>query len=145
MEVRFSKPILGAVIDEVDHVVLYAGESERTIAFYRDVLGCTIDLEDEWRTGRMPVFRIRFSPQHYVNVHPSGAVLTPRAAAAAPGGLDICFRSAFTADEVAARFAHHGGAVELGPVGRTDATGRPTLSQYVRDPDGNLIEVMTAT
>jgi catechol 2,3-dioxygenase-like lactoylglutathione lyase family enzyme len=35
-------------------------------------------------------------------------------------------------------------AVELGPVGRTDATGRPSVSQYVRDPDGNLIEVMTA-
>jgi hypothetical protein len=30
-------------------------------------------------------------------------------------------------------------------VARTDATGRPSLSQYVRDPDGNLIEVMTAT
>ena len=133
----------GAVIDEVDHVVLYAGDSERTIAFYRDVLGCTIDLEDEWRRGRMPVFRIRFNPHHYVNVHPSGSVLTPRAAAAAPGGLDICFRSSLSAGEVAERFARHGVPVEVGPVGRSDATGRPSVSQYVRDPDGNLIEVMT--
>jgi catechol 2,3-dioxygenase-like lactoylglutathione lyase family enzyme len=132
------------VIEDVDHVVLYAGDSERTIAFYRDVLGCAIDLEEEWRTGRIPVFRIRFNPHHYVNVHPSGAVLTPRAAAAAPGGLDICFRSALTTEEVAARFARHGVAVELGPVRRTDAAGRPSVSQYVRDPDGNLIEVMTA-
>ena len=127
----------------MDHVVLYAGDSERTIAFYRDVLGCTIEWEEEWRSGRMPVFRIRFNPHHYVNVHPSGAVLTPRAAAAAPGGLDICFRSSLPTGEVAARFARHGVAVEVGPVGRTDATGRPSVSQYVRDPDGNLIEVMT--
>ncbi len=127
----------------MDHVVLYAGDSERTIAFYRDVLGCTIEWEEEWRSGRIPVFRIRFNPHHYVNVHPSGAVLTPRAAAAAPGGLDICFRSSLPTEEVAARFARQGVAVEVGPVGRTDATGRPSVSQYVRDPDGNLIEVMT--
>jgi len=34
------------VIEAIDHVVLYSGDSERTIAFYRDVLGCTIELED---------------------------------------------------------------------------------------------------
>jgi catechol 2,3-dioxygenase-like lactoylglutathione lyase family enzyme len=133
------------VIDEVDHVVLYSGDSERTIAFYRDVLGCTIELEREWRDQGFPVFRIRFNPHHYVNVHPSGSVLTPRAAAAAPGGLDICMRSSLSSAEVAERFGRHGVEVEVGPVPRTDATGRPSLSQYVRDPDGNLIEVMTAT
>jgi catechol 2,3-dioxygenase-like lactoylglutathione lyase family enzyme len=91
------------------------------------------------------VFRIRFNPHHYVNVHPSGAVLTPRAAAAAPGGLDICMRSSLSSAEVAERFGRHGVEIEVGPVPRADATGRPSLSQYVRDPDGNLIEVMTAT
>jgi len=129
----------------MDHVVLYAGDSEATIAFYRDVLGCTIEFEDEWRSGTYPVFRIRFTAGHYVNVHPGGAVLTPRAVAAAPGGLDICFRSAMVSTEVAERFAGHGVAVEVGPAPRTDALGRRSVSQYVRDPDGNLIEVMTAT
>jgi catechol 2,3-dioxygenase-like lactoylglutathione lyase family enzyme len=33
-----------------------------------------------------------------------------------------------------------GVTVEEGPVQRTDATG-PILSVYLRDPDGNLIEV----
>ena len=125
--------------------MLYAGDSEATIAFYRGLLGCTIELEDEWRSGTYPVFRIRFTAGHYVNVHPSGTVLTPRAAAAAPGGLDICFRSAWASSEVAERFAGHGVEVEVGPVPRRDALGRPSVSQYVRDPDGNLIEVMTAT
>jgi catechol 2,3-dioxygenase-like lactoylglutathione lyase family enzyme len=133
------------VIDGLDHVVLYSGDSEATIAFYRDVLGCTIELEHEWRNDGYPVFRIRVNLHHYVNVHPSGSVLTPRAATAAPGGLDICFRSSLSSAEVAERFARHGVTVEVGPVRRTDATGRPSLSQYVRDPDGNLIEVMTPT
>ena len=133
------------MIEGIDHVVLYSGDSERTIAFYRDVLGCTIELEDEWRAGRMPVFRIRFDPHHYVNVHPSGAVLTPRAAAAAPGGLDICFRTALPASAVVERFAAHDVPVEEGPVPRRDAFGTPSASVYVRDPDGNLVEVMSAT
>jgi catechol 2,3-dioxygenase-like lactoylglutathione lyase family enzyme len=131
------------VIDEIDHVVLYAGDSERTIRFWREVMGCTIELEDEWRRGAMPIFRIRISPDHYLNVHPSGAVLTPRAATAAPGTLDLCFRSALSSAEVAARFGAHGIEIELGPVTRTDATGRPSASIYVRDPDGNLVEVMS--
>jgi len=131
------------VIDEIDHVVLYAGDSERTIRFWREVMGCTIELEDEWRRGAMPIFRIRFSPDHYLNVHPSGVVLTPRAGTAAPGTLDLCFRSALSSAEVAAQFGDHGIEIELGPVARTDATGRPSASIYVRDPDGNLVEVMS--
>jgi len=131
------------VIDEIDHVVLYAGDSERTIAFWREVMGCAIELEDEWRRGAVPIFRIRISPDHYLNVHPSGTILTPRAATALPGTLDLCFRSAQTSDVVAARFREHGVAIELGPVARTDAGGRASTSIYVRDPDGNLVEVMS--
>jgi catechol 2,3-dioxygenase-like lactoylglutathione lyase family enzyme len=131
------------VIEGIDHVVLYSGDSERTIAFYRDVLGCSIELEDDWRAGRVPVFRLRFTPDHYVNVHPSGAVLAPRAAAAAPGGLDICFRSPLPSAGVVARFAEHGVEVEVGPAPRRDAFGRESVSVYVRDPDGNLVEVMS--
>jgi len=133
------------VIEAIDHVVLYSGDSERTIAFYRDVLGCTIELEDEWRSGRMPVFRLRFNSDHYVNVHPSGAVLAPRAGTAAPGGLDICFRTSLTSAEVVERFAAHGVDVEVGPVPRRDALGVASSSVYVRDPDGNLVEVMSGT
>ncbi len=133
------------MIDAIDHVVLYSGDSERTIAFYRDVLGCTIELEDEWRAGRMPVFRVRFDPHHYVNVHPSGAVLAPRAATASPGGLDICFRTSLPTSAVVERFAAHGVTIEEGPVPRRDAFGTASVSVYVRDPDGNLVEVMSAT
>lgn len=39
-----------------------------------------------------------------------------------------------------ARFAGAGIAVEEGPVPRTGAVG-PITSLYVRDPDGNLVEI----
>jgi catechol 2,3-dioxygenase-like lactoylglutathione lyase family enzyme len=131
------------VIDAIDHVVLYSGDSERTIAFYRDVLGCVIAGEDEWRAGRRPVFQIRVNDSTFVNVHASGNELHPRAVTALPGTLDICFRTSLSPEETAAHFAQHGIDVEVGPVERRDALGRPSTSIYVRDPDNNLVELMS--
>jgi catechol 2,3-dioxygenase-like lactoylglutathione lyase family enzyme len=131
------------MIEDIDHVVIYSGDSERTIAFYRDVLGCTIGSEEEWRAGRSRVFQIVLNNFRFLNVHPSGSELHPRAATALPGTLDLCFRTPMTPDEVAAHFASHGIAIELGPAPRTDALGRPSVSHYVRDPDGNLVELMS--
>ena len=73
------------MIEAIDHVVLYSGDSERTIAFYQDVLGCVVEGVDEWRAGRMPVFRIRINETMFVNVHASGHELHPRAVTAVPG------------------------------------------------------------
>lgn len=41
------------------------------------------------------------------------------------------------------QLAENGVTVEEGPVKRTGATG-PILSIYIRDPDGNLIEISNA-
>jgi catechol 2,3-dioxygenase-like lactoylglutathione lyase family enzyme len=131
-----------AVIEDLDHVVLYAGDSERTIAFYRDVLGCEILGEAKWRTGASPVFQIKISASCFINVHPSGRELHPRAAEATPGSLDICFRTSLRPAAVARHFEQHGVAVEVGPVPRRNALGRGSVSHYVRDPDGNLVELM---
>jgi catechol 2,3-dioxygenase-like lactoylglutathione lyase family enzyme len=131
------------VIDDFDHVVIYSGDSERTIAFWRDVIGAEIMGEAEWRAGTGRTFRIKVSSDSFINVHPSGSELRPRAELARPGTLDFCFRTSFTTAEVAARFEQHGIPVVLGPVDRTDAMGRPSVSHYVRDPDGNLVEIMS--
>ncbi|HQV58531.1 MAG TPA: VOC family protein, partial [Ilumatobacteraceae bacterium] len=76
------------MITGVDHVVLYAADAEATIGFYRDVLGCTVLYEHEWRAGQRPVFGLRLGHADgiYLNVHPPGRELHPRANNAAPGG-----------------------------------------------------------
>ncbi|WP_261564893.1 hypothetical protein [Frankia gtarii] len=67
------------------------------------------------------------------------------AARPTPGSVDLCLVSGVPLDEVQARPAELGGPVEQGPVGRTGATGPITSCyvRYVRDPDGNLIEIST--
>jgi catechol 2,3-dioxygenase-like lactoylglutathione lyase family enzyme len=131
------------VIAGIDHVVIYAGDTERTIAFYRDVLGATVEGEDEWRAGRRPVFGLRFANGWYLNVHPAGRELHPRAALARPGTLDLCLRTSITADAVARHLDSKGIQIEVGPASRVDATGVPAISHYIRDPDGNLVELMS--
>ena len=57
-----------------------------------------------------------------------------------PGALDLCFITSEALAVVQQRLAQHGVAVVEGPVRRTGARG-PIESVYVRDPDGNLIEL----
>ena len=57
-----------------------------------------------------------------------------------PGSADLCFLSDTPLAEWQAHFEVSGVDVLEGPVARTGATG-PIVSLYLRDPDGNLIEV----
>lgn len=131
------------LVSGTDHYVMYAGDPESIIRFYRDVLGCELDLVDEWRRGDLPIFRIVVTPDQYVNVHAAPEPLHPRAHSAAPGGLDVCFSTWMSPDEVVAHLHQHGVEIELGPVERRTARGEPSLSVYCRDPDGNLVELMS--
>ena len=52
----------------------------------------------------------------------------------------MCFLAAIPLDEVITRLGAHGIPIEEGPIERTGARF-PIRSVYVRDPDGNLIEI----
>src|SRR5262249_51007575 len=69
-----------------------------------------------------------------------GRVFEPKAAVPAPGSADLCFLTTAPLDAVMAHLQDCGAAVVEGPVLRTGATGT-IRSVYVRDPDGNLIEI----
>ena len=59
---------------------------------------------------------------------------------AAPGTLDVCFIATLPLKNVIARLVECGVPIVEGPVAKTGATG-PIRSVYVRDPDGNLVEI----
>ncbi|MGQ3488020.1 VOC family protein [Roseovarius pacificus] len=121
----------------LDHLVLTVADIEKTVAFYRDVLGMTpqkftpADGTTRWA--------LTFGPQK-INLHQSGAEFDPKAAHPKPGSADLCFLSEISLDDWAAHLRKHGVSIIEGPVPRTGATG-PLLSLYLRDPDGNLLEI----
>ncbi|MFZ9480103.1 MAG: VOC family protein, partial [Burkholderiaceae bacterium] len=56
------------------------------------------------------------------------------------GSGDFCLIAAVPLDQIIAHLHAHGIAIDTGPVPRRGALG-PLRSIYVRDPDGNLVEV----
>jgi catechol 2,3-dioxygenase-like lactoylglutathione lyase family enzyme len=127
----------------IDHMVLVVRDIERALAFYRDVLGCRPLREAEWRRGEARFPSLAVGDGQMLNVHQAGTPVNPEAVNPQAGSADLCFVAAAPIAEVEARLARHGVPVELGPVRRAGGRGRIGVSVYFRDPDGNLLEVMS--
>ena len=121
------------MIGRLDHLVLTTRQRESCIDFYTRVLGMRLDTFGQGRVA------FRFGDQK-INLHEAGREFEPKAERPTPGGLDLCFLADEPLDAVVRRLAAAGVRIELGPVPRTGATG-PIRSVYVRDPDGNLVEI----
>jgi len=120
-------------IDAIDHLVLTVHDLQVTIAFYTRVLGMD---EVVFGGGRRA---LAFGAQK-INLHETGREYEPKASVPMPGSADLCFLTPATPAEVLAHLRACGVQVVEGPVTRTGARGR-IVSVYVRDPDGNLVEV----
>ncbi|MDJ0629259.1 MAG: VOC family protein [Rhodobacter sp.] len=124
-------------VTALDHLVLTVHDIEATVAFYCGVLGMERELfRPADGTERVA---LKFGMQK-INLHLAGAEFEPKARAPASGSGDLCFLTETPLAEWMSHFRAHGVPVEIPPVARTGATG-PLMSIYVRDPDGNLIEV----
>jgi catechol 2,3-dioxygenase-like lactoylglutathione lyase family enzyme len=121
------------VIDHLDHIVLTTSHTEPCIDFYTRVLGMKLERFGE---GRMA---LKFGKQK-INLHEKGKEFEPKATLAAPGTLDVCFIASVPLKDVIARLAACNVPIIEGPVMKTGAQG-PIRSVYVRDPDGNLVEI----
>jgi catechol 2,3-dioxygenase-like lactoylglutathione lyase family enzyme len=121
-------------IQSLDHLVLTVADIEVTVRFY-EALGMRREIFGDGRVA------LRFGDQK-LNLHEAGSELAPHAAHPTQGSADLCFL-VDDLDRVAELLARNAIAVELGPVARTGATS-PLSSIYVRDPDGNLIELSKA-
>ena len=121
-------------IDRIDHFVLTVRDLDATIDFYTRVLGM-----EAVTFGPLGRRALSFG-RHKINLHVAGKEFEPKARAPGPGTADFCLITDVPLAEVQAHLAAHGVAVEDGPVPRTGATG-PITSVYLRDPDGNLVEI----
>jgi catechol 2,3-dioxygenase-like lactoylglutathione lyase family enzyme len=120
-------------IDRLDHLVLTVADTARTVEFYTEVLGMKAVTFGDGRRA------LTFGNAK-INLHQAGREFEPKAAQPTPGSADVCLIAASPIPEVLAHLAAHRVAVEEGPVLRTGATGT-IESVYIRDPDGNLIEL----
>jgi len=120
-------------IHRIDHLVLTVKDIERTCAFYESVLGFEVVTFGQGRKA------LQFGRQK-LNLHQQGKEFEPKAAVPTPGAIDLCFVTDTPIDKVRRELEENHVSIEQGPVERTGAVGR-LLSIYLRDPDGNLIEI----
>lgn len=120
-------------INRIDHIVLTVRDPARTVKFYSEVLGMKVI---EFGNGRKA---LSFGAQK-INLHEYGKEFEPKARSPNPGSADICLISATDLKDVVNELKSHSVNIIEGPVTRTGATGSIN-SVYLRDPDGNLIEL----
>ncbi|MDJ0336569.1 VOC family protein [Salinibacterium sp. G-O1] len=122
-------------ISGVDHLVIYASDVARTVDFYTTVLGMShVIFEGSYHA-------LRFGDQK-INIHDAAHPFEPHAARTNAGGLDVCLLTQMPILKVVERLHECEVAVVEGPCQQTGARGTIT-SVYIKDPDGNLIEIAT--
>ena len=122
-------------IDRLDHLVLTVRDLDATCRFYRDALGMEVVTFGQGRLA------LRFGRQK-INLHKAGGDNVLVATRPEPGTADVCFITTRPLPEWLDRLAKHGVKVIEGPGRRSGAEG-PIESIYMRDPDGNLVEIST--
>ncbi len=120
-------------VSRVDHFVLTVRSIEVTCDFYSRVLGMEVERFGDGRTA------LRFGRQK-INLHEAGKEFEPKAQRPVPGSGDFCLVTDVPLERVVEHLGSCGVGIVEGPVDRTGAEGR-IYSVYLRDPDGNLVEV----
>lgn len=120
-------------VDRIDHLVLTVHNLDLTCEFYSRILGMQVVTFDTNRKA------LQFGSQK-INLHQVEKEFEPKALKPTPGSADLCFITQFPLKQVIDRILSCGVEIVDGPVKRTGAQGS-IESIYVRDPDGNLLEI----
>jgi catechol 2,3-dioxygenase-like lactoylglutathione lyase family enzyme len=135
---------------EAHHIGLTVADIDRSVGFYTDVLGCTVDTRfsvsgDAFETavgtdgvsGRFVHLDSGGSRIELVEYEPAGPPREP-ATLPQPGGSHV----AFSVDDVDAFLEGLPDRIDRLSEPRTTDSG--TRLVFVRDPDGNLVELLEA-
>jgi catechol 2,3-dioxygenase-like lactoylglutathione lyase family enzyme len=116
----------------LDHIVLRCADVERSLAFYVGELGLEPERQDEWRRGEAPFPSVRITPTTVIDLfggRPDGTNLDHVCLVIEPADLDTvvaAFPGSVRGDHL---FGAQGYA----------------SSVYVKDPDGNTVELRAYT
>jgi catechol 2,3-dioxygenase-like lactoylglutathione lyase family enzyme len=129
-------------IAHIDHVALTVSDLESMIAYFERVLGAR-RTRPPYRVGDAVAIQQLTVGDAMLSLHRLNNGVSLVAASANIGSLDICLR--WNAPIAAALDHLREQQVEVieGPVARRSADGQPAQSVYFRDPDGNLIELLS--
>jgi len=134
-----STAIAAVRITGLDHVVLRVADLDRARAFYRDVLGCAVE---KWQP-ELGLLQLRAGSALIDLVTLDGALGRAGGAGPAREGRNLdhfCLRLVqFDEAALRAHLAAHG--VEGGATGERYGAEGYGPSIYIRDPDGNTVEL----
>jgi len=120
-------------ISHLDHLVLTVANLDKTIDFYTRVLGMSVVTFGQNRKALV------YGSQK-INLHELGKEFEPKARQVQAGSADLCFIAETPLPQVIEHLQAQQVEILEGPVERTGAVGK-ILSVYIRDPDGNLLEI----
>ena len=126
-------------LKSLDHVVLRVADVDRCLEFYKTVLGCTV----EQARADIGLFQLRAGDSIIDLADVAGPI--GREGGSAPGATGhnmdhFCIRvEPFDEDQLRRHFASHG--VEAGPVLNNWGGDGRGPSMYIKDPEGNGIEL----
>lgn len=119
-------------VRELDHVVFRVSDMERSVAWYRDLLGLEVVRLDEWRDGTAPFVSVRVTADTIIDLQ-----LGPI------DGTNVDHVALVVDDVDLAELAASGRFGEVAPPRRLFGARGVGRGIYVRDPDGHGIELRT--
>ena len=125
-------------IRKLDHVVVRARDLEKLVSFYCDVLGCSLERRSKVVDGLVHL-RAGIS---FVDIMQAGDDFDPPQGQT--GNMDhLCLQvEPFTEEAMTEYLSRHG--VDIGEVGQRFGSDGDGLSVYLRDPEGNEVELKAA-
>ena len=122
----------GVRVAEIDHVVFNVTDAEKSVAWWHDLLGLEPVRLEEWRRGEVPFVSVRINDGTILDLF-----VTPRT------GENVDHMAIHVVDADLDELATAGTFdVVRGPLDVFGARGQGR-GLYVRDPDGNVIELRT--